>query len=158
MPGVTVRGKRARQAAILELIKAQRVPHQEALREHLATLGFDVTQATLSRDVRELRLVKLPSADGQSHYTIPEEWDHVPPLDSILPTLFISAEVVGNFVVVRTRSGGAQAVASGIDWEEFEGLAGTIAGDDTILLIMRDESSARDVCEAVESLAGKDQG
>jgi transcriptional regulator of arginine metabolism len=121
-------------------------------------MGFDVTQATLSRDVRELRLVKLPSSDGQSHYTIPEEWDHVPPLDSILPTLFISAEVVGNFVVVRTRSGGAQAVASGIDWEEFEGLAGTIAGDDTILLIMRDESSARDVCEAVESLAGKDPG
>lgn len=119
-------------------------------------MGFDVTQGTLSRDVRELRLVKLPSADGNSHYSLPEEWDHVPPLDSILPTLFVSAEIVGNFVVVRTRSGGAQAVASGIDWEEFEGLAGTIAGDDTILLIMRDPSSAKKVCRAVESLARKD--
>ena len=153
---MTARGKRARQSAILELIKTQRVPHQEALREHLASEGFEVTQATLSRDVRELRLVKLPSADGNAYYTIPEEWDHVPPLDSILPTLFVSAEIVGHFVVVRTRSGGAQAVASGIDWEEFEGLAGTIAGDDTILLIMRDEASARDVCQAVESLARGD--
>lgn len=131
------------------------MPHQEALREYLVERGFDVTQATLSRDLRELRLVKVPGADGVPHYTLPEEWEHVPPLDSILPTLFVSAEVVGHFVVVRTRIGGAQAVASGIDWEEFEGLAGTIAGDDTILLIMRDAESAERVRASVGALAGR---
>ena len=148
-----IKGKRARQAAILRLVREHRVPHQEALRSLLTEEGIETTQATVSRDVRELRLVKVPGADGTPHYTLPDEWDHVPPLDTILPTLFVSAEVVGNLVVVRTLNGGAQAVASGIDWEEYEGLVGTIAGDDTILLILRDEASAREVATAVEALA-----
>lgn len=151
---VKIRGKRERQEAILGIVKDQRIPHQESLREHLVGQGFDVAQATLSRDLKELRLVKVPGADGTPHYTLPDEWDHVPPLDSILPTLFSSAEVVGNLAVIRTLNGGAQAVASGIDWEEFEGLVGTIAGDDTILLILRDEPAAKAVCRAIEGLAG----
>ncbi|MGI9626897.1 MAG: arginine repressor, partial [Longimicrobiales bacterium] len=102
-----IRGKRERQEAILKVVKDQRIPHQEALREQLQGRGFDVTQATLSRDLKELRLVKVPGADGAPHYTLPEEWDHVPPLDSILPTLFLSAEVVGNLAVIRTLNGGA---------------------------------------------------
>lgn len=145
--------KKDRQETILRLIKEGRIPHQEALRELLAKQGFKVTQATLSRDIRDLRLLKIPGSDGTSHYSLPDEWDHVPPLDSILPALFVSAEAVGNLVVVRTLNGSAQAVASGIDWEEYEGLAGTIAGDDTVLLILRDPRFAETLKDAIEALA-----
>lgn len=147
--------KRARQTTILRVIKERRVPHQEALRELLAGAGFPVTQPTLSRDIRDLRLVKVTGAGGKPYYTLPEEWDLVPPLDSVLPTLFVSAEAVGSFAVVRTLSGGAQAVASGIDWEEYDGLAGTIAGDDTVLIILRSAEAARSVAEELTKLAGK---
>lgn len=148
-------GKRRRQATLLRIIRERRVPHQEALREILAAEGFPVAQATLSRDIRDLRLVKVVGADGKPYYTLPEEWEHIAPLDSILPTLFVSAEAVGNLIVVRTLNGAAQAVASGIDWEEFEGLAGTIAGDDTVLVILRDARAAQEVALAIEELAGE---
>ena len=148
-------GKRSRQTAILRVIKERRVPHQEALRQLLAEAGFPVTQPTLSRDIRDLRLVKVTGTGGKPHYTLPEEWDHVPPLDSVLPTLFVSSEAVGNMVVVRTLSGGAQAVASGIDWEEYDGLAGTIAGDDTVLIILRSGGAARSVVKELGKLAGR---
>ena len=137
-------------------MKEHRIPSQEALRERLASEGFAVAQATLSRDIRDLRLVKAPAVTGKSFYTLPEEWDHVPPLDSILPTLFVSMDVVGNLAVVRTLNGGAQAVASGIDWEEYEGLAGTIAGDDTVLLIFRTPEAATAVAGEIEALARSD--
>ncbi|MDE2795097.1 MAG: arginine repressor [Gemmatimonadota bacterium] len=147
-------GKRRRQARVLRIIRKHRVPHQEALRARLAEQGFPVAQATLSRDIRDLRLVKVVGADGKPHYTLPDEWESVAPLDEVLPTLFVSAEPVGNLIVVRTLSGAAQAVASGIDWEEFEGLAGTIAGDDTVLVILRDERAARDIAAVIRELAG----
>lgn len=148
-------GKRRRQARVLRIIRERRVPHQEALRELLAAEGFAVAQATLSRDIRDLRLVKVIGADGKPHYTLPDEWEHVAPLDSILPTLFVSAETVGNLLVVRTLNGAAQTVASGIDWEEFEGLAGTIAGDDTVLVILRDARAAAEVAATIGELAGE---
>ena len=140
---------------MLRIIRERRVPHQEALRELLAAEGFAVAQATLSRDIRDLRLVKVIGADGKPHYTLPDEWEHVAPLDSILPTLFVSAETVGNLLVVRTLNGAAQTVASGIDWEEFEGLAGTIAGDDTVLVILRDARAAAEVAATIGELAGE---
>ncbi len=138
-------------------MKEHRIPSQEALRERLASEGFAVAQATLSRDIRDLRLVKAPAGSGRSFYTLPEEWDHVPPLDSILPALFVSVDVVGNLAVVRTLNGAAQAVASGIDWEEHEGLAGTIAGDDTVLLIFRSPEAATTVAREIESLARNEE-
>lgn len=132
--------KRERHAAVLEVIKAHRVGSQEELRELLvAEAGIDVTQATVSRDIRELRLVKVPSAEGPAHYTLPEEWEHTPPLETLLPTLFVSAEGTRNLLVVRTMTGGAQAVALAIDWEEWPEVLGTIAGDDTILIICRED-------------------
>ncbi|MYA64120.1 MAG: hypothetical protein F4Y21_05660 [Gemmatimonadetes bacterium] len=115
--GVKSGSKRKRQARLLRIIREHRVPHQEALRARLAAEGFAVAQATLSRDIRDLRLVKVVGADGKPHYTLPEEWENIAPLDAILPALFVSAEPVGNLIVVRTLSGAAQAVASGIDWE-----------------------------------------
>jgi len=147
--------KRERQGAILELIRTHRVTSQMELKDLLEAEGIAVTQATLSRDLRDLRLVKVPGADGGGHYTLPDEWEHSPPLETLLPTLFVSAEGTGNLLVVRTLTGGAQAVALGIDWEEWSEVLGTIAGDDTILLILRDSEPMERVRRRILEIAGK---
>jgi len=145
--------KRERHAAVLEVIRNHRVASQEELRELLLEVGIEVTQATVSRDIRELRLVKVSGAEGPAHYILPEEWEHTPPLEALLPTLFVSAESAGNLLVVRTMTGGAQAVALAIDWEEWPEVLGTIAGDDTILIICREEAFAPKVRERLEEVA-----
>lgn len=145
--------KRGRQGAILEIIREHRVSSQMDLRDLLAEDGIQVTQATLSRDLKDLRLVKVPTAGGGSHYTLPEEWEHTPPLETLLPTLFISADGTSNLLVVRTMTGGAQAVALGIDWEEWPEILGTIAGDDTILLILKDPVHLEPVRERLLEVA-----
>jgi len=120
--------KPQRHAAIRELVASHRVTSQEHLRELLAQRGFEVAQATLSRDIRELRLIKVPDAEGRSHYTLPpESWDQSPALTRLLPALFVGAEGTGNLLVVRTLSGGAQAVAEALDWEEWPEVLGTLA-------------------------------
>ena len=146
--------KRARHAQILEVIREHRVTSQEALRELLHQRGTEVTQATLSRDIRELRLVKVPDAEGAAHYSQPEEWESTPQLESLLPALFHNAEGVGNLLVVRTMKGGAQTVAAGIDWEEWPEVLGTLAGDDTILLILRAAEHLEAVQARLEEMAG----
>ena len=145
--------KRLRHAQILEALKSHRVASQESLRELLAKHGTDVTQATLSRDIRELRLVKVPGADGTPHYSMPEEWESTPSLESLLPALFQSAEGVDHLLVVHTMKGGAQTVAAGIDWEEWHEVLGTLAGDDTILIILRQPEFLPDVQSRLERMA-----
>ena len=146
--------KAARHEAILDAVRRRRVTSQDQLRELLEKAGFAVTQATVSRDIRELRLVKVSGAEGIAHYTLPEEWESTPPLQSLLPTLYASAEGTGNLLVVRTMTGGAQAVALAIDWEEWPEVLGTIAGDDTILLICRDASQVLEIQRRLEEIAG----
>lgn len=146
--------KRQRQTAVLEIVREHRVTSQEELRTLLAERGIDVTQATLSRDLRDLRLVKVPGAEGPPHYTFPDEWEHTPPLETLLPTLFLSAEGARNLLVVRTMTGGAQAVALGIDWEEWPEVLGTIAGDDTILVICREDEDVPRLARRLEGIAG----
>jgi transcriptional regulator of arginine metabolism len=145
--------KRERHAQILGILKEHRVTSQEALRELLLARDTDVTQATLSRDIRELRLVKVPGADGGGHYSLPDEWESTPTLESLLPTLFQSAEGVGHLLVVRTMKGGAQTVAAALDWQEWPEVLGTLAGDDTILIILRDRELRSLVQERIERLA-----
>ena len=150
--------KRERHAQILEVLKGNRVTSQEALRELLHARGTEVTQATLSRDIRELRLVKVPGADGSGHYSLPDEWESTPPLESLLPTLFQSAEGVDNLLVVQTMKGGAQTVAAGIDWEEWPEIVGTLAGDDTILIILRDPKALPIIQDRIERMAAPSGG
>ena len=145
--------KGERQAAILEIVKRNRFGSQEALREVLGEHGFEVTQATLSRDIRDLKLVKVTGADGQPYYMLPEEWETTPPLEGLLPTLFLAAEGAGDVLVIRTMTGGAQAVALGIDWEEWPEVLGTIAGVDTIFLILRSPDHLATVTDRVEAIA-----
>lgn len=148
--------KQERHTTILDVIREHRVGSQETLRKLLADRGIDVTQATLSRDLRELRLVKVPGAEG-THYTLPEEWETTPPLKSILPTVFLGAEGTGNMLVVKTMTGGAQGAALAIDWEEWPEVLGTIAGVDTILVIIRDEDEVTVIRERLEKIA-EDEG
>lgn len=145
--------KQKRHELILDLLKEHRVESQESLRELLSERGVDVTQATLSRDIRELRLVKVPGVGGGGRYSLPDEWESTPTLESLLPALFHSAEGVGNLLVVRTMKGGAQTVAAGIDWQEWPEVLGTLAGDDTILLILRDPDHMGQVRARIEELA-----
>lgn len=146
--------KRERQAQILSLIKRKRVTSQEALREFLAAQGTEVTQATLSRDIRELRLVKVPGTDGTAHYSIPDEWEITPALSSLLPTLFLDAQGVDHLLVVRTLKGAAPTVAAAIDWEEWPEVLGTLAGDDTILVVVRSGEGREIVEERIRRMAG----
>jgi len=148
-------GKRDRHQAILRIVGENRIGNQEQLREILIDHGFDVTQATLSRDIRELRLVKVPDADGRAHYTLPPDaWEHTPSLKGLLASLYVGSEGTGNLLVVKTLTGGAQPVAVALDWDEWPEILGTIAGDDTILVILRDSEHLEQVQARLEALAG----
>ena len=148
--------KRERHAQILDVIKENRVSSQESLRELLLARGTEATQATLSRDIRELRLVKVPDADGTGHYSLPEEWESTPPLESLLPTLFRSVDGVDHMLVIHTLKGAAQTVAAAIDSEEWPEVVGTLAGDDTILIIVRNPEALPDLRGRIERMAGLD--
>ncbi len=146
--------KHARHTAVREIVREGRYSSQEELREALAERGFDITQATLSRDLRELRLLKVPDADGGAYYTLPPEaWDQTPKLERLLSSLYVGAEGTGNLLVLKTLAGGAQPVAVALDWEEWPEVLGTIAGDDTILVIIRDPAQLRNVQRRIEELA-----
>jgi transcriptional regulator of arginine metabolism len=150
--------KKERHRTILAVVRSHRIRSQEELRRLLLAEGFEATQATLSRDIRELRLVKVPASGGTSHYTVADERETTPPLERLLPTLFISAEGAGNLIVVRTRTGGAQAVALGMDWEEWPEVLGTVAGDDTILIVLREPKLVPAVKGRIEEIAGTTAG
>jgi len=144
-----------RHEAIRELIQSHRVSSQEQLRELLVSRGVDVTQATLSRDIRELKLIKMHEAEGGTIYSLPpEEWDNAPALTRLLPALYLGAEGTGNLLVVKTLAGGAQAVSEAIDWEEWPEVLGTLAGDDTILIILRDTAHLPLIQKRLEDRAG----
>lgn len=147
--------KPPRHAAILDVVRTERIHSQERLRELLIERGFDVAQATLSRDIRDLGLVKVPDDEqGGSVYMSPSTADPTPALARMLPALYTSADGVGNLLVLRTMVGGAQPVAAAIDGARWPEVVGTIAGDDTILLILRDPEHLEVVRERVETLAG----
>jgi transcriptional regulator of arginine metabolism len=136
--------KRQRQQAILELVAAQPVASQEELRQLLAARGLAVTQSTLSRDLRELRLARIPTPQGP-RYASPEGVpdDGRRSLDSVLPQFFSSADGVGELLVLKTIAGGAQPTAEAIDAAAYPDILGTIAGENTVLIICR-TAAARD--------------
>ncbi len=148
--------KTQRHAAILRIVRGATIGSQEQLRERLKAEGFNVTQATLSRDIRELGLAKVAAPDGASHYAAaPEGAPGVRPhLEQLLPTMLVSAEGVGPLLVLKTTTGGAQALGLALDGAGWSEIIGTIAGDDAILVITRSERSRRAVQVRVQELAG----
>ena len=148
-------GKRERQHAILELIGTREIGSQEDLRLLLHKKGWDVTQSTLSRDLRDLRVARVPTAAG-IRYTVAESGaddGSRAPLAAILPQLFLRLDGVGHLIVLRTVIGGAQPIASALDTEASSDILGTIAGDDTILLICRSEPARERVAKRLTALA-----
>jgi transcriptional regulator of arginine metabolism len=146
--------KLQRQAILLEILRDERIPSQEVLRERLAERGMDVAQATLSRDLRELGVIKMADEEGSLYTVPPDVTDPAPTLTRLLPALYLGAEGVNNLLIVRTLVGGAQPLAAAIDWEEWPEVLGTIGGDDTVLLILRAPESMPEVVRRLEELAG----
>ena len=146
--------KRQRQAAILQVIRARRIGSQEELRRALATEGYRVTQATLSRDVRELGLARMTDAKGQ-FYGQPA--DAGVPLDfqAVLAALLTRIEGVGPLLVLRTAMGSAGAVARAIDEAGWDEVLGTLAGEDTLLVITRSERGRRTVATRLRKLLSR---
>lgn len=148
--------KTQRHAAILRIVRAQTVTSQERLRELLKAEGFDVTQATLSRDIRELGLAKVAAPDGGSHYAPPPEGGVAPRphLEQLLPRMLVAVDGVGPLLVVKTPPGGAQALGLAIDGAGWTEVIGTIAGDDAVLVITRSERARRAVMTRLREAAG----
>ncbi|HEX4601359.1 MAG TPA: arginine repressor [Gemmatimonadales bacterium] len=148
--------KTRRHAAILKLVRTETIASQEQLRELLQAEGFDVTQATLSRDIRELGLAKVSAPDGGSHYAPPAEGGTAmrPHLEQVLPTLLVSLDGVGPLLVVKTPAGGAQALGLALDAAAWSEIIGTIAGDDAVLVITRSERARRAVQTRLKEAAG----
>lgn len=128
--------KYTRQTKILELIAKAEVETQEELADGLKAMGIDVTQATISRDIKELRLVKAMSKSGKYKYaTIGQSQEGITDrLNKIFENAVVSIDNAMNIVILKTIPGAAQICASAIDYMGIEGIAGTLAGDDTIFV------------------------
>jgi transcriptional regulator of arginine metabolism len=148
--------KRERHDTILEIIGARVVSSQEDLRKLLLQRGWDVTQATLSRDLRELRLARVPTPEG-ARYAVTDgsiEESRVA-LDTLLPQLFLRLDGVSEMLVLRTVPGGAQPIAAALDGEGWSDILGTVGGDDTILIICRSVAARDRVMRRLRSMAGE---
>lgn len=148
--------KRERHDTILEIINARVVSSQEDLRKLLLQRGWDVTQATLSRDLRELRLARVPTPEG-ARYAITDGSieESRAALDTLLPQLFLRIEGVSEMLVLRTVPGGAQPIAAALDGEAWSDILGTVGGDDTILIICRSVAARERVMRRLRGLAGE---
>ena len=141
-----------RHNAIRDLIGQTAVSSQDELRRKLRRRGFAVTQATLSRDLHELRLFKgpggyaLPNGNGHASASAAEVEDDTPPtVAQVIESFGLRVHHAMNQVIVHTVMGGAQPVAASLDYEEWPDVVGTIAGDDTVLVICPDQRKAGDV-------------
>ena len=146
--------KSERQASIRVLLREKSIQTQEELANALRSLGFQVTQATVSRDMKEMHLIKVPSPEGGYQYAVPEreEAGLSERLSRMLRDCMISAEAAGQMIVVKTISGSAGTAAEALDNLQIPGIIGSIAGDNTIFLVARDPESAAGAAEKIERL------
>ena len=147
--------KRERQNAILELVSTRAIGSQEELRQLLGERGWQVTQSTLSRDMRDLRIARVPTPSGVRYtagdHASGEEGRAM--LSVLLPQLFQKLECTRDLIVLRTFSAGAQPIAEAIDAEENPDILGTIAGENTVLIICRTEAARERVAKRLLLLA-----
>jgi transcriptional regulator of arginine metabolism len=157
--------KTARQSRIVELLARNAVHSQSELAKLLADAGIDVTQATLSRDLVDIGAVKLRAEDGSLIYAVPGEGGERirtartgaaetfgGRLARLAQELLVSAEASANLVIVRTPPGAAQFLASAIDHADWPAVLGTVAGDDTLLVISRDPTGGAELAAALLAL------
>jgi transcriptional regulator of arginine metabolism len=142
-----------RQRAVLEVLRQGPISSQEDLQRALRKRGFKVGQATLSRDIRDLNLSKtsagyaLPQGDSTSGLALP-------PVQRLVREFVLDVRPAQNLLVLKTIVGSAQPVAAALDEQEWEEMVGTIAGDDTILIICPDKDAARKVAVRIEEMLG----
>ena len=146
--------KSKRHSKIIEIINSKAIETQEELAEELKSAGFEVTQATVSRDIKTLRLIKIQGSDGKYRYSIinQNKNDMLEKLSSILINTVISVENIDKIVVVKTISGSASAAAEAIDRLELGEIAGTIAGDNTIFILVRALEKAQELVERISKM------
>jgi transcriptional regulator of arginine metabolism len=139
--------KHLRHNAIRDLVGTSPVTNQDELRRMLVQRGFEVTQATLSRDIHEMRIFKGPAGYGlpNGNGAAQDEDDGPPSVAEVLEGFGLRVRQAMNQVILRTVMGGAQPVAAALDYEEWSEVVGTIAGDDTVLVICQDVKHATEV-------------
>lgn len=147
--------KPGRQSVILEIISARDIETQHQLMQALAERGIKSTQATLSRDIKDMRLIKELGPNGNYRYVQaakPEQDDSSERLRKILKESLVSFDLAQNLLVIKTLPGLAPAACSAIDGMHIENLVGTLAGDDTAFLAMRDNDSALRLYHEIETI------
>jgi len=146
--------KSERQEAILTLISSHSIASQEDLKRLMGERGWAVTQATLSRDLRDLGVMRAPTESG-ARYVLPEMVgdDDKLSLDSVLPQWFSKIDGVGELIVLHTMPGGAQPIAEALDSEAWPEVIGTIGGENTVLIVCRSAAARATLTERITRLA-----
>ena len=147
--------KNDRQSRILEIIEREPIDTQEQLQQRLQEEGITCTQATISRDIKQLHLIKEPSGQGKYRYAVSVQRNRLNVADK-LRTIFresiVSVDYAQNIVVIKTMAGLANAAAAALDSMSIPYMVGSLAGDDTALLVMRDTESARSFCDEIHEM------
>ena len=146
--------KTERQAAILRLVGGHSIPSQEELKRLLIAEGLVVTQATLSRDLRELGVVRAPTEDG-ARYVLPEMLGDIdkPRLEQLLPQWFSSIDGVGELIVLHTLPSGAPPISEAVDSQAWPEVLGTLAGENTVLIVCRSAAARATVTQRLTELS-----
>ncbi len=147
--------KARRQMKIIEAVRNNLIETQEELARHLSKEGIGVTQATISRDIKDLNLIKTPTGDGRYRYSIPDNQQSLlasEKLKRLFSNCCLSLDYSDNIVVIRTLTGTAPGVGEAVDALRIPEVLGTVAGDNTVILVVRDADAALNVMEALSSL------
>ena len=144
--------KTKRQSKILDLVREHEIETQGELTKMLAQEGFDVTQATVSRDIHEMKLTKIAAAGGGYKYALPPQQDQsgIARLKRVFWDGFVSMDYAGNMLVIRTFNGMAMAVAAALDGMPLPEMVGCIAGDDVVMCATKSEQNAIDLMEKLK--------
>ncbi|HSR03582.1 MAG TPA: arginine repressor [Proteiniclasticum sp.] len=146
-----------RRSKMLEIISRKEIETQEELAQELRKEGFNVTQATVSRDIKNLQLIKVLSSTGRYKYVANKEdtKDAIGKLVTLLSHTIISVENIDKMVIVRTITAAASTAAEAIDQLALAEIAGTIAGDNTIFMMVRSDDMAVEIVKKISELVGK---
>ncbi len=147
--------KNDRQRRILEIVEREPIDTQELLQQRLLEQGVSCTQATISRDIKQLHLIKEPIGQGRYRYTASSQRNRLNAADklrSIFRESIVSVDFAQNMIVIKTMAGLANAAAAALDGMNISDMVGSLAGDDTALLVMRDTESARGFCEEIHEM------
>ena len=150
--------KNARHAKILELIESRAIDRQEELLQYLRESGFAVTQATVSRDIRELGLIKAAASDGRYRYVAAGSATkaHTPGrFQTIFRESVIRADSAGHLVLVKCYTGMANAACEVFDAMVWNDVVGTLSGDDTFMILMRTENAAKEITQEIRKYIAK---